>query len=132
MAERVERMTSVGQPATDNDSQVAREVTVRRVGGAVLLARLISFVVGALLVVLAFRFVLVLLGASSANGFANFIFSVSHPFVSPFFGLFGYKLSYGASRFELFTLVAIAVYALIGYGLVRLVTIAQPRRTADV
>jgi YggT family protein len=86
-------------------------------------ARIIWYVAGILLTLLAFRFVLALLGANPNNGFANFIYSASHPFVAPFFSLFGYNLQYGVSRFETFTLVAMAVYALIAYGLVRLVTI---------
>jgi uncharacterized protein YggT (Ycf19 family) len=82
-----------------------------------------------LLVLLAFRFALVLMGANPANGFANFIYTVSHPFAAPFFGLFGYSLRYGVSRVELSTLVAIAVYALVAFGIARLVTIrqAEPR-----
>lgn len=134
MAERVERVTNVREAPTGTNSAqtVTNEVTERRVDGAVLAARVIRFLFGILLVLLAFRFVLVLLGANSSNGFANFIYSTSHPFVSPFFGLFGYKLQYGASHFELYTLIAMAVYALIGYGLARLVTIGRPQRTADV
>lgn len=117
MAERVEKVT---------------QVTETRVGGAVLAARIITFITSALLILLALRFALVLLGANPANGFADFIYDISHPFVSPFFGLFGYDLNYGVSRFETYTLVAMAVYAIVGYGLARLVTLGQPRRDADV
>jgi len=89
------------------------------------IARLVSFLVGVLLVFLGLRLILVLLGANPANSFANFIFTTSHPFVAPFFSLFGYSLKYGVSRFETFTLVAMVVYALIGYGVIKLITITQ-------
>ncbi len=105
----------------DNMSQ-AEPANVNKTSTA---ARLVMFVSGVLLTLLAFRFVLVLLGANQNNGFANFIYSVSHPFAAPFFGLFGYSLRYGVSRFELSTLVAMAVYALVAYGIARLLTIRQ-------
>jgi uncharacterized protein YggT (Ycf19 family) len=94
---------------------------------AVIAARIVWFITGVILVILAFRFAFVLLGANPANGFANFIYSVSHPFVAPFFGLFHYSLKYGISRFEVSTLVAMVVYALIGYGIARLLTIHRAR-----
>ena len=90
-------------------------------------ARIVWFITGIVLVLLAFRFVLVLLGANPANGFVNFIYTTSHPLAAPFFGIFGYSLRYGVSRIELSTLVAIAVYALVAYGIARLLTIGQPR-----
>ncbi len=92
--------------------------------------RVVWFITGVLLTLLAFRFALVLLGANPNNGFANFIYTISHPFVAPFFGLFGYSLHYGVSRLELSTLVAIAVYALVAFGLSRLFTIREPRASA--
>ncbi len=94
--------------------------------GQKLAARVISYVDRVLLVLLAFRFVLALLGANPANAFANFVYSLSVPFVEPFFSLFGYQVAYGISRLELGTLVAMAVYWLIGVGLVRLVMITRP------
>ncbi|HSX43566.1 MAG TPA: YggT family protein [Candidatus Saccharimonadales bacterium] len=88
-------------------------------------AHVIWYVASVLLALLAIRFVLALLGANPANQFANFIYSVSHPFVAPFFSLFNYNLQYGASHFETFTLVAMLVYALIAGGIARLVTIKR-------
>jgi hypothetical protein len=88
--------------------------------------RIIWYITGVLLVLLAFRFVLSLLGANRGNGFADFIYSASQPFVSPFFSLFSYNYDYGVARFELYTLVAMAVYAVVAYGLARLVTLNRP------
>lgn len=85
--------------------------------------RIVYYIVGAVSTLLAFRFVLSLLGANRGNGFADFIYSLSYPLVAPFFGLFGYTMQYGVSRFEVETLVAIAVYSVVGYGLARLVVI---------
>ena len=88
--------------------------------------RIIWYIAGILLVLLAFRFVFALLGADPANGFANFIYSTSHPFVSPFFGIFNYNLRYGVSRFESYTLVAMVVYSLIALAISKLLTINHP------
>jgi uncharacterized protein YggT (Ycf19 family) len=87
--------------------------------------RVIWFVAGVIISVLALRFVFALLGANPNNAIANFIYTVSHPFVAPFFSLFRYNYTAGASRFEIYTLVAIVIYSLIAAGLARLVTIGR-------
>ncbi len=88
--------------------------------------RVVWYIAGVLLVLLGFRFLLSMLGANTTNGFANFIYSTSHPFVSPFFSLFNYKNStYGTSRFEVYTLVAMLFYGLVAWGIARLVTLAR-------
>lgn len=88
-------------------------------------ARIISFIGAVIISLLAVRFLLILFGASPLNGFANFIYSVSRPFVQPFFGLFGYDPTLGTRRFEYETLVAIIVYALLTWLLVKLVTLGK-------
>lgn len=89
----------------------------------VLIARIIQYVVGVLLVLLGFRFVLGVLGANPSNAFAGFINGVTGAFTAPFFGLFGYSAPNGVSHLEIYTLVAMAVYALVAWGLAKLVTI---------
>ena len=88
-------------------------------------ARIIWFIAGVILVLLAFRFLLSLLGANESNAFADFIYTASRPFVEPFFGLFNYDFEAGKSSFEVSTLVAMAVYAVVAMGLARLVTITR-------
>jgi uncharacterized protein YggT (Ycf19 family) len=85
--------------------------------------RVVWYVAGVILVLLAFRFVLSLTGANTTNSFANFIYNTSHPFVAPFFSLFSYKTNYGVSKFEIYTLVAMAFYAVVAYGIAKLATI---------
>ena len=127
MSEHVEKVTKITTPA--NTGQVAEkqvtEVTETAPSGATLAERIIWYVAGVLLVLLAFRFVLALLGANPDNAFADFIYDISHPFVAPFFSLFGYNLQYGVSKFETYTLVAMAVYLVIAYGLAKLVTLGR-------
>lgn len=130
MAERYVRTTRVTrsgetvEPASD-DAVTANSFTN-------VAARAIWLIAGLLLLLLAFRFVLALLGANPANTFASFIYTASHPFVAPFFSLFGYNLQYGVSRFELFTLVAMAVYAAVAWALTSLILLASRPRVAAV
>jgi cation transport ATPase len=93
--------------------------------------RVVWYITSLLLALLAIRFIFALLGANPNNGIADFVYSVSHPFVAPFFNLFGYgNLVAGKSRFEVYTLVAMAVYALIGYGIAKLFTLTSRRHTS--
>jgi len=134
MSTRTERFTRVTTPTDrtlerhevqqDTTEPVAVAAPVARDN---LAERIVWYLAGVLLVLLAFRFILAMLGANPSNGFANFIYSASHPFVAPFFSLFGYDLRYGVSRFETFTLVAMAVYAVVAWGLARLFTLNRPR-----
>jgi uncharacterized protein YggT (Ycf19 family) len=131
MADRVETVEEVTAPVATAEPaanrQVTKQVSETSIGGSVLAARIVWYIAGVLLVLLAFRFVLTLMGANPSNGFANFIYSISHPFVAPFFGLFGYKLQYGASRFEIFTIMAMAVYAIVAWGIAKLFTLNKPQ-----
>lgn len=91
-------------------------------------ARIVWFIGGLIVTILSIRFILMLLGANLANAFANLIYTVSEPLVAPFIGIFGYNSPhYGVARFEAYTLFAIAIYALVAYGIARLITINQPK-----
>lgn len=71
------------------------------------------------------RMLLSLLGANSANAFANFIYTVTNPFVAPFRSLFSIDTTVGngLGRFEIETLVALLVYGLVAWVLVKMVRI---------
>jgi YggT family protein len=69
---------------------------------------------------LAIRFILKLLGANEAAGFASFIYGASAPFVAPFSNLFANPGSSG-SVLELTTLVAIVVYMLVAWLIAKVI-----------
>ncbi|MDB5175706.1 MAG: YggT family protein [Candidatus Saccharibacteria bacterium] len=129
MTDPVRRVTQT--TVQDGDTtRTVREVDDARVNTGAeqnTITRLIAFIAGVLLVLLAFRFVLILFGANKGNGFVDFIYSVSYPFARPFFGMFGYDLQYGVARVEISTLVAMAVYGLVAYAIIKLVNIASRR-----
>ena len=132
MTERIEKF----RETKDRDGNIQRTSIVRddvanQDHTQNVAARAIWYVAGVIIVLLAFRFLLSLLGANTSNAFANFIYSVSHPFVAPFFSLFSYNnYHYGVSRFEVYTLVAMLVYSVVAWGLVRLVTINRYHNTS--
>jgi hypothetical protein len=79
-----------------------------------------------IIVTLAIRFSLALLGANPVNSFDHFVNSLTTPFANPFYGLFSYDhLQAGQRVFEGYTVVAIAVYALIFSGLIKLTQITR-------
>lgn len=86
--------------------------------------QIVYFIVGAIAVLLAVRFVLLLFAANNTAPFVNFMYTITQPFVYPFQGIFGEPV-FGASVVEWASLVAIAVYMLIGAGIVKLVNIAR-------
>jgi hypothetical protein len=88
-------------------------------------ARIVYLISGIITTLLALRFILVLLGANPDNGFANFIYSLSQPLVAPFFGLFNYTANLGVARFEFETLIAIIVYSLLAWIIVRILSIGS-------
>jgi predicted ATPase len=85
-------------------------------------AAVVGFIVGVVDVLIAARFLGKLLGASAHSAFVNFIYQVSSPMVAPFTGIFGDTGS-RTNTFETASLVAIVVYAVIGWGLVVLIRI---------
>jgi uncharacterized protein YggT (Ycf19 family) len=89
----------------------------------------VGFVVGIVDILIAARFLGKLLGASSSSAFVNFIYQASSPLVAPFTGIFGNTGS-NTNTFETASLVAIVVYAVVGWGIVVLIRIATaPRGT---
>lgn len=117
-----ETTTNEGNATVQRQSVARTEYTP----GVVVAQRIIWFIAGAISIIIALRFALLLLGANRGAGFTDFIYSLSAPLVAPFVGIFG-EPSYGVSVFEVSSLLAIAVYLLIAWGIAKLVTLTRPR-----
>ena len=92
------------------------------------------YALGALEVILLFRLLLKVLGASSVSGFVRMIYSISAIFIMPFQGIFRRGVADGletAAVFEPATVVAIVVYALITWGIVKLIRILSGERQEE-
>lgn len=86
---------------------------------------------GLLEALLAFRILLKLIGANETNPFAMLVYNLSYWFVYPFLGLTATP-TMGAAVFEFSTLIAMLVYALVGWAFERLVWVIfyRPRERA--
>jgi uncharacterized protein YggT (Ycf19 family) len=84
--------------------------------------QVIWLVAGLITTLIGIRFVLRLLGASTQSAFVGFIYGLTDVLVAPFRAIFP-NTSGANSTFDVAALVAIVIYALIGWGLVSLVTL---------
>ncbi|MDO9231455.1 MAG: YggT family protein [bacterium] len=87
---------------------------------------LVYFFAGLLEILLVFRLVLKLMGASLASSFVGLIYGITGIFITPFEGIFRRGFAQGVettSVLEPSTLVAIIVYAVLAWGIVKLVRI---------
>ena len=87
-------------------------------------------IVGLIEVILAFRFFLKLFAANPTAGFSSFIYTISYPFAAPFVSVFGLTQVQG-SIFEWTTLLAMAVFGLVGWGIVKLLTMSKTVSTPE-
>lgn len=90
------------------------------------------YLYGLVAILLVIRFVLKLAGANSANGFVSFIYSVTGFLSAPFDTIFNTSTTtHGSvtSVFEPSILVAIIVYALIAWGIVKLLSLNEAQST---
>lgn len=108
-------------PATTTDD-VVDDGVVYYSSGYILARRIVYFTLGIIEFLLLFRFLLRLFGANPLSPFAAFIYAITGVFVYPFTGLFP-DVGAGRAVFEPQTLVAMAVYAVIAWGIDRLLRI---------
>ena len=92
--------------------------------------QVVWYLLGILEVLLAFRFVLKLLAANPSAGFSNFIYNISYPFTAPFLTVFHVSQVAG-NIFEWTTLLAMFVYLLIGWGIVKLFSMSKTVSTPE-
>ena len=92
--------------------------------------QIVWYILGLLEVILAFRFVLKLLGANSAAGFTSFIYGITQPFAAPFLSVFKITRVEG-SLFEWTTLLAMLVYWLIAWAIVKLFLMGKTVSTPE-
>jgi hypothetical protein len=91
---------------------------------------LTRFIYGLVATIIGLRFVMKLLGANPTNGFVDAVYAVAGVLAAPFIGIFGSpaaKAGGTTSVFEPSLLVAIAVYALITWGIIKLINLNERR-----
>jgi len=97
--------------------------------------QIIWYIFGFIEIVLAFRFVLKLLGANPEAGFTKFVYGLSHPFAAPFLNIFSASATRGVettSYFEWSTIVAAIVYIVITWGIIKIFKLGKPTDPTEV
>ncbi len=105
------------------DQRSTKSVVKTQISSGQYIEQFIYFVLGVVNVLLAFRFILKLTGASPSSSFVQFIYNLTRIFVMPFEGIFRRAVAEGietSSVFEPSTIVALVVYAILAWGLVAL------------
>jgi len=88
------------------------------------LRKIVYYILGVLEVLFVFRLVFKLLGANPESPFVAFLYTLSGVFLAPFRGIFRTAVTEGIetqSVLEPANLIAMVVYALAAYGIVRLI-----------
>ena len=94
-------------------------------------ARIVYLVFGIIEALILIRVILKLLAANPDAGFSSLIYGLTAPFVAPFEGVFPTPHSNG-SVLELSSILAIVVYALLAWAIVRIIHVAAERNRTPV
>lgn len=119
--------TKVTRTVRGNDN--SRDVSTNVVSKATTsetLESLVYFLFGILEVLLVFRLIFKLTGASFSSAFADLIYGMSGIFILPFEGIFHKAFAQGVETTSVLkpsTLVAIVVYAILAFGIVKLMRV---------
>ena len=92
--------------------------------------QIVWYLLGLIEIILLFRFVLKFLGANPEAGFSNLIYGASYIFSVPFLTVF--RITYiEGSVFEWATLLAMLVYWIIAWGIVKLLLMGKTVSTPE-
>lgn len=124
--DRREETVTTQQPGYATTEQSVRDVAAERRMNQYQITRLVWAILALLEVMLGLRFLLKLIGANAASGFGTFVYGFTGLFVVPFNGLLS-SWSAGSSVLEVTTLVAMAIYALFFWGMLRVLAMVMDR-----
>lgn len=94
-------------------------------------ARVIYFVFGVIEIAIAVRMLLKLIAANEASGFARFTYGLTALFVAPFQNVVNSPRARNGSTFELSSILALLIYILFSWLIVRLLFLLLDRPTLD-
>jgi hypothetical protein len=92
--------------------------------------QIIWYVFSVIEALLLLRFFLKLIGANAGAAFTHFIYSVTYPLAAPFLYVVR-SPQIADSTFEWTTLLALFVYWLVAWGIVRLLAMSRPVSTTE-
>lgn len=132
MANREEVIEEVVTPSEVQQRHVVRDEATERYANISRVNQVLWLLFGVILSLIAVRFVLKLIGANPAAVFAQIIYGVTEVFLWPFSGITP-DPAVGAFQFEISSIIAMIVYALVAWGLTRLIWILfyHPNTTSE-
>ena len=131
-AEQFREVRENRQPGYYNREEVVVDAARERQVLLTRVSQLFWLLGGVLMALLGIRFVLKLIAANPANPFALVVYRFTDLFLWPFFGLTVTPQSDGIVL-EIYTLIAIAIYALITWAVVKLIWVLfAPSRSRQV
>jgi hypothetical protein len=92
--------------------------------------QIVWYILGVIEILLAFRFVLKLLGANPDAGFSSFVYGITYIFATPFLNVFRVSRVAG-STFEWTTLLAMFVYWVLAIGIIKLFLMGKTVSTPE-
>lgn len=93
--------------------------------------QIVYYILGIVEILLAFRFVLKLLGANAGAGFTSFVYGITYVFATPFLTVFKSSQIIAGSIFEWTTLLAMVVYWIIAIGIIKLFLMGKSVSTPE-
>jgi hypothetical protein len=117
------------QPGYASTEQVTHDAAAEKRLWFLQIDRIMYTLLGILEILLGLRFMLKLIAANPDSGFSVFVYGVTGLFVAPFNALIGTP-TYGGAAFEATTLIAMAIYALLFWVLIRIILIATSPTSA--
>lgn len=94
----------------------------------------VYYILGVLEVVFAIRLVFKLLGANPGSAFVSAIYSITEVFLKPFTSIFRTAVTKGVetqSVLEPATIIGMIVYALVAWGIIKLIEISKKSKNTD-
>ena len=111
-------------------------VTNRKISGENFTAgRVVNFILGVLETLLAFRLIFKLLGANPDSGLVAFVYDTSRVLLTPFTAVFRPAATKGIETtavLEPDTIIAMVVYALIAWGIIKLFVVFRGQNADPV
>ena len=125
-----EEVNSVMPPVKEGDATIgAKVINPQNVVSPIRLrfrsSQVLWYILGFIETLLVLRFVLKFIGANVTAGFTQFIYVISAPFAGSFMNVVGVS-QVGQSVFDWSILLAMAIYALIAWGVIKIIVMSKP------
>jgi hypothetical protein len=126
----LEKSSSVMTPEANGDPTIgAKPINAQSVVSPIRLrfrgSQIVWYLLGVIEILLLLRFVLKFVGANASAGFTQFIYTISSPFAGSFMNVVN-PSQVGKSIFDWSIILAMIIYALVAWGIVKLLVMSKP------